>query len=210
MKQSWMACLIILSVASISGCSDEMPEAEQEGSMAYHGDVEGQELIADEGYTQQEQLREVAIVLSAMQEHFGEAHFVDLGSQAGIDDFEAEVRPQDCGDNHYRYRVGFDIEDRDNSELYERAEAVANQLGLSENENNGEGADGGPMLYGAGLDEDRLFSVTTEGGQLSAIYKGRCSDHQTMQDKFQEFADEHAEQMEQNAPTHLPGYGSGE
>ena len=194
----WVVCLVAVMI--ITGCAGPASDTDQDTVAAVDEPADG-------GYTREEQLREVALALVAMEEHFGAVGFRDLSDDADVDDVGEQVRPESCGNDHYRYRVGFEIEERDHQELYDRAEAVAAELGLSENRNNSRGPDGDPMLYGAGLAEDRLFQVNTVTGKLSVFYRGRCSDHETMQKVVQDFGDQRLEELEENAPTHLPGYG---
>lgn len=159
------------------------------------------------GYTQEEQLREVAIVLTVMQEHFGEVGIAGLSEEASIEEYAEQVRPESCRDGYYRYRINFELERRENDELYDRARAVASQIGLSENRNNSSETDIGTMFFGAGSAEDRTLLINTERGTLTAFYRTRCSDDPSMVNVVEEFDEHHAEELEENAPTHLPGYG---
>lgn len=142
LRQGMAAAPIIFSALLVASCSGDTTGPDQEGSASQQSDLEDQGLLVGEGYAQQEQLQEVETVLGAMREHFGEAHFTDLEEETGVEDFEAEVRPMSCGEDHYRYRVGFELEERDEPELYQRAESAVAELGLTENENNGDGSDG--------------------------------------------------------------------
>lgn len=191
----------------LTSCSGDSIEPDQETSMTSYETHEGGGISVSEGYTQEEQLAEVAFVLEVMREYFGDVQIKDVEGDADIEAYREQVSPRPCTGDYYRYRVGFEIEERDHQELYDRAEAVAAELGLSENRNNSRGPDGDPMLYGAGLAEDRLFQVNTVTGKLSVFYRGRCSDHETMQKVVQDFGDQRLEELEENAPTHLPGYG---
>lgn len=175
--------------------------------MTSHENLENEIITTDSGYTQEEQLAEVALVLEVMREHFGGVGFRDLSDDADIEEVREHVKPESCGNDHYRYHVDFEVDERDDQELYDKGQAVAEQLGLSANRNNSDGSNDGMMLYGAGLAEDRLFQVNGVGGKLTVFYRGRCSDHETMQKVVQDFADQRLEELEENAPTHLPGYG---
>lgn len=201
---------LLASTALITSCESETSEPEVEPSMNSHDNFQNQSIDVSGGYSQEEQLTEVAIVLAAMREHFGdEVRISDLEPDA--DELEAvrqEIRPQSCGGDYYRYRVDFEVEERDIQELYDSAEAVASQVGLTPNRNNSSETDIGTMFFGAGSAEERAFLVNTEHGTLTAFYRGRCSDDPSMTAVVQEFSDEYAEEFqEENAPTHLPGYG---
>lgn len=137
-------------------------------------DVEG-------GYTQEEQLAELEIVVEIMQEHFGDDIATIDGQpwSAELHDTEAPARPRG---GMYRQEVRFDIPAQDLEELYATAEQIAEELGLTENINNSNGiGPHGRIFYGAGRAEGRTFLISASAPDRSrATYKTRYSDHETI------------------------------
>ncbi|TLP92352.1 hypothetical protein FEF26_14885 [Nesterenkonia salmonea] len=151
-------------------------------------DVEG-------GYTQEEQLAELEIVVEIMQEHFGDDVATIDGQPWSAELHDAEVPARTRG-GMYRHDVNFDIELTDLEEAYALAEEIAEELGLTENINNSNGIGPyGGIYYGAGREEGRIFLISADSPELGgATYQTRYSDHETIIAAYERILGERSEE----------------
>ncbi|TLP95062.1 hypothetical protein FEF26_10640 [Nesterenkonia salmonea] len=153
----------------------------------------------DGGYTQEEQLAELEIVVEIMQEHFGDDVATINGEPWTAERHDAEVAARPRGDNLYRQEVRFDIPPQDLEELYATAEQIAEELGLTENINNSNGiGPHGRIFYGAGREEGRVFLVQGRSSERAsnATYLTRHSDHETVIAAYERVVDKNRQERE--------------
>lgn len=154
-------------------------------------DVEG-------GYTQEEQLAELEIVVEIMQEHFGDDVATINGEPWTAEPHNAEVAARPQSEGMYRHAVNFDLELTDLEEAYATAEEIAEELGLTENLNNNNGIGPyGRIYHGAGREEGRVFLLTGESPEVGgARYRTRRSDHETIITAYERVVDKNRQERE--------------
>lgn len=196
----------------ISGNDNSAPEgsketADSENKPPPDETPSGEGLIdVDGGYTQDEQLAELEIVVETMQEHFGEDVATIDGEPWTAERHDAAVaaRPQD-GDT-YRHAINFDLELTDLEGAYATADEIAKKLGLTENVNNSNGIDAyGGIYYGAGREEGRVFLLTGGSQEVGRVkYRTQRSDDETIIAAYErvigQFRQEHREQYSSDTP----------
>ncbi|GAB3194580.1 hypothetical protein [Nesterenkonia suensis] len=169
-------------------------------------------ITTDAGYTQPEQIEELGLVVAAMSRHLGDDFRRANGQEWSLDDQDADYRPVHCSGEAYRYRVTLEYtHGLPREEVYAAGEAITEELGLTPLENTDEGsADmGRPASFSSGSSEGRLLRVRGDESKIEIRYKTRCSDHHTMQETFERFAEEHRQELrEQYSPP--PGLGPDE
>lgn len=158
-------------------------------------DVEG-------GETQQEQVEELAVVVEVLEKHLGavpssiegDGWQVAGGQDWSVEEYQRHVTPSpySCG---FRYELWFDLEDGDRPEIYRQAEAAAEELGLTPNQNNNDGVeDPAFTVFVAGSQQERSFAFDAfdipEGEPLNVSYRAKCSDHSSLDDKRSEILDQ--------------------
>ncbi|MBO0594355.1 hypothetical protein I2485_07190 [Nesterenkonia sp. E16_7] len=148
-------------------------------------DVEG-------GYTQDEQLAELEIVVAVMREHFGGDVATIDGEPWTAQRHDAEVSAMPQGGDVYRHGIEFNISPQDLEETYALADEIAKELGLTENENNSNGiGPHGRIYYGAGREEGRIFLLTADSSEpAGATYQTRPSDDESIIGTYERIIDE--------------------
>jgi len=166
-----------------------------------------EELIdIDGGYTKDEQLAELEIVVETMQEHFGEDVATIDGEPWTVDRHDTEVAAMPQGGDVYRHGIEFNISAQDLEETYYLADEIAKELGLTENVNNSNGiGPHGRIYYGAGREEGRIFLVTADSPESAgATYQTQRSDHETIiaayESVIEQFRQENREQYSSDTP----------
>ncbi|MGQ7787556.1 hypothetical protein [Nesterenkonia sp. K-15-9-6] len=167
---------------------------------------------ADGGYTQPEQIEELGQVVAAMSRHLGDDFRRANGHQWSLEDQDADYRPVICSGETYRYRITLEyIHGLPREEVHAAGEAITAELGLTPNANNHTGSTemDRPAVFGAGNSESRFLRVRGDDSKIQVLYQTRCSDHHTMYETFERFAEEHRQELrEQYSPP--PGLGPDE
>lgn len=203
------------------GCS-EAQETSEKNNPPYEGSEEavgseneptqakgpsGEGLIdVDGGYTQEEQLAELEIVVEIMQEHFGDDVATIDGEPWTAERHEAEIAAQPQSGGVYRQEIEFDISPKDLEETYATAEKIAETLGFTENLNNSNGiGPQGRIFYGAGREEGRVFVISGESAELSgAAYQTRRSDHETIISAYESVVEKNRQERREQHSSDTP------
>ncbi|MBO0594354.1 hypothetical protein I2485_07195 [Nesterenkonia sp. E16_7] len=207
-----VGCLLVGSVV-LSGCSEaeQIPGTDRpahEGSEATlepeNGSPSGESasreglIDVDGGYTQEEQLAELEIVVEVMREHFGDDVATIDGERWTAERHDTEVAARPRGGDKYRHAVNFDLELADLEEAYATADEIAKHLGLTENVNNSNGVGPyGRIYYGAGREEGRVFILTGDSPDVGGLrYRTRHSDDESLLDAYEHVLETNRQERE--------------
>ncbi|GAB3194583.1 hypothetical protein [Nesterenkonia suensis] len=138
-----------------------------------------------------------------MEARFGQDYLLPNGNTCTLEDHHENIRPVACTGDSYRYRVIFEhSHGLPREEVYAAGEAITAELGLTPLENTDEGsADmGRPASFGSGSAEGRFLRVRGDDSKIQVHYKTRCSDHHTMQEIRERFAEEHRQERRERNP----------
>ncbi|MGQ7787557.1 hypothetical protein [Nesterenkonia sp. K-15-9-6] len=160
-------------------------------------------IATDGGYTQPEQLKELGQVAEAMEARFGQDYLLPNGNTWTLEDHHENIRPIACTGDSHRYRVIFEYSHGlPREEVYAAGEAITAELGLTPNANNHTSSTemDRPAVFGAGNSEGRFLEVRGDDSHIEVFYQTRCSDHHTMYETFERFAEEHRQERRERNP----------
>lgn len=221
LSPAWLVGTLLLGSVVIAGCS----EAEQtpgtdnpanEGAEATmdpeNGSPSGEStsraglIDIDGGYTQDEQLAELEIVVEIMREHFGEDVATIDGEPWTAERHDAQVAAMPQGGGVYRHGIEFNIPPGNLEETYALADEIAKELGLTENVNNSNGiGPNGRIYYGAGREDGRIFLVTADSSELAgATYQTRHSDDESIIGNYERIIDDFRQENRQKYSPDTP------
>lgn len=207
--------LLLIPIICLVGCGDikdnnspsEVVSSEGAASLPRGSDrAEGGGIDVEGGYTQEEQIAELQIVVEVMQDHFGDDVATIDSDPWTAERHDSRLAPLSEERNLHRHAINFNIPPMDLSELYDIGIDISEELGLttySRYNNNGE--ENRELFFSAGLEEGRTFLIKGNSSRqkYSATYETRRSDDSSLREAYERIAETRGREADRDRPLQM-------